>query len=137
MTKKAKDEVHTLLPTTDGFFFGSTDYDDWYFDGLTLVLNPTKSVKQPGRIHRFTIGAWFNEPFPDVSPHMFRGNDGVIIEETEKEVYLLHFSSREHEFGDTTFRDLEIELKLSGIEFACSDFGLWEKYRDLDVKNAD
>jgi hypothetical protein len=22
------------LPTTSGFFFGSTEYDDWYFDGL-------------------------------------------------------------------------------------------------------
>ena len=26
--------AHELLPTTDGFFFGSTQYDDWYFDGL-------------------------------------------------------------------------------------------------------
>lgn len=23
-----------LLPTEDGFFFGSTEYDDWYFDEL-------------------------------------------------------------------------------------------------------
>lgn len=23
-----------LLPTEDGFFFGSTEYDDWYFDDL-------------------------------------------------------------------------------------------------------
>ncbi len=26
--------AHELLPTADGFFFGSTQYDDWYFDGL-------------------------------------------------------------------------------------------------------
>ena len=29
--KKAKD----LLPTTSGFFFGGTDYDDWYFQETT------------------------------------------------------------------------------------------------------
>jgi hypothetical protein len=23
-----------LLPTTEGFFFGDTDYDDWYFEQL-------------------------------------------------------------------------------------------------------
>ena len=23
-----------VLPTEDGFFFGSTEYDDWYFDAL-------------------------------------------------------------------------------------------------------
>lgn len=23
-----------LLPTREGFFFGGTDYDEWYFDGL-------------------------------------------------------------------------------------------------------
>ena len=30
---KAKDEetAHAELPTQSGFFFGSTDYDDWYF----------------------------------------------------------------------------------------------------------
>ena len=24
-----------LLPTEDGFFFGGTEYDDWYFEDLT------------------------------------------------------------------------------------------------------
>lgn len=37
LTKKAKDEVHTLLPTTDGFFFGNTDYNDWYFEDVKNV----------------------------------------------------------------------------------------------------
>lgn len=33
---KAKDEetAHAELPTTNGFFFGSTDYDGWYFDDV-------------------------------------------------------------------------------------------------------
>lgn len=27
-----------LLPTTSGFFFGSTEYDDWYFQGLEYTV---------------------------------------------------------------------------------------------------
>ena len=32
-----------ILPTTDGFFFGSTEYDEWYFDNL----EHTKEVLEP------------------------------------------------------------------------------------------
>ena len=28
-----------LLPTSNGFFFGSTDYDKWYWEGLTYTAN--------------------------------------------------------------------------------------------------
>ena len=28
-----------LLPTADGFFFGSTDYDEWYTRGLTYTAD--------------------------------------------------------------------------------------------------
>jgi hypothetical protein len=28
-----------LLPTTSGFFFGSTDYDEWYFEDVKQVLD--------------------------------------------------------------------------------------------------
>lgn len=27
-------KAHDLLPTTEGFFFGGTQYDEWYFEGL-------------------------------------------------------------------------------------------------------
>jgi hypothetical protein len=27
-----------LLPTTDGFFFGGTDYDEWYLNGLDRTI---------------------------------------------------------------------------------------------------
>lgn len=27
-------EANDLLPTQSGFFFGSTEYDEWYFEGL-------------------------------------------------------------------------------------------------------
>ena len=28
------DEADKILPTTSGFFFGSTDYDEWYFENI-------------------------------------------------------------------------------------------------------
>ena len=28
-----------LLPTTSGFFFGSTDYDEWYYDSLQELVD--------------------------------------------------------------------------------------------------
>ena len=28
-----------LLPTSSGFFFGSTEYDEWYFDGLRHTID--------------------------------------------------------------------------------------------------
>lgn len=28
-----------LLPTSNGFFFGTTDYDKWYWEGLTYTAN--------------------------------------------------------------------------------------------------
>lgn len=42
-------QAEALLPTSDGFFFGSQDYDEWYFsdlqdtvDDLEKELNATK-----------------------------------------------------------------------------------------------
>ena len=41
-----KEKAKTALPTSEGFFFGGTDYDDYYFEGiketasrLTILLN--------------------------------------------------------------------------------------------------
>ena len=43
-----KNKAKSTLPTTNGFFFGGTDYDDYYFEGiketasrLTVLLNNT------------------------------------------------------------------------------------------------
>lgn len=33
------DLAPTLLPTQSGFFFGSTDYDDYYFEGLRSTVD--------------------------------------------------------------------------------------------------
>lgn len=47
--KDMKEKADELLPTSSGFFFGSTDIDDWYFDDikstvqqLTDILNNPK-----------------------------------------------------------------------------------------------
>lgn len=33
------DLADELLPTESGFFFGSTEYDDWYFENLARTVN--------------------------------------------------------------------------------------------------
>jgi hypothetical protein len=33
------DQAATLLPASSGFFFGSTDYDEWYFEDVEETLN--------------------------------------------------------------------------------------------------
>ena len=33
-----------LLPSTNGFFFGSTDYDEWYFSDLTNTVEIIESL---------------------------------------------------------------------------------------------
>ena len=31
-------QARALLPTTSGFFFGSTEYDDWYFEDIRATI---------------------------------------------------------------------------------------------------
>ena len=66
----AKEEAERLLPTQSGFFFGGTEYDDWYFSDLEytaraiqMALEHVKEVekgwsfeheKEPGWRVRFT-----------------------------------------------------------------------------------
>jgi len=33
-----KSKADTILPTGSGFFFGSTEYDEWYFHGLEKTV---------------------------------------------------------------------------------------------------
>ena len=65
-----KEEAERLLPTQSGFFFGGTEYDDWYFSDLEytaraiqMALEHVKEVekgwsfeheKEPGWRVRFT-----------------------------------------------------------------------------------
>lgn len=36
---KDRDKAEELLPTQDGFFFGPTEYDDYYFESLELTVH--------------------------------------------------------------------------------------------------
>lgn len=38
--------AHSLLPTQDGFFFGSTDYDDYYFSDVKDCLRQMKKYRK-------------------------------------------------------------------------------------------
>lgn len=33
-----------LLPTESGFFFGSTEYDEWYYENLVRTLNQLEDI---------------------------------------------------------------------------------------------
>lgn len=36
--------AHELLPTTDGFFFGSTDYDQWYLEDIESTIKQISAI---------------------------------------------------------------------------------------------
>jgi hypothetical protein len=38
------EEAEELLPSSSGFFFGSTDYDEWYFKDLKYTVNMLKKI---------------------------------------------------------------------------------------------
>lgn len=39
-----KDEVAALLPTCSGFFFGGTEYDEWYMESINNTINIIDNV---------------------------------------------------------------------------------------------
>ena len=41
-----KEQANTLLPTQAGFFFGSTDYNDWYYSDVKDCLRQMKSYRK-------------------------------------------------------------------------------------------
>ncbi len=41
---KDKSKAPEILPTVDGFFFGDTDYDEYYFDDLKYTAKGIKNV---------------------------------------------------------------------------------------------
>lgn len=38
------DLAEELMPTSDGFFFGGTDYDEWYFKDLENTIEQVEKV---------------------------------------------------------------------------------------------
>jgi len=43
------DVAHDILPTQEGFFFGSTDYDEWYYKDIAYTRDTlAKVLDEPG-----------------------------------------------------------------------------------------
>lgn len=47
--------VGELLPTTEGFFFGGTEYDEWYRQGL----EETVRILAPEKLQALTDAGWY------------------------------------------------------------------------------
>ena len=44
LKKKNEDFAKEVLPTTSGFLFGSTDYDDWYWHDVKDCLKQMRKL---------------------------------------------------------------------------------------------
>jgi hypothetical protein len=44
---KTDDLAKEMLPTASGFFFGSTDFDEWYYKGLEDTIEIIKHCLSP------------------------------------------------------------------------------------------
>jgi hypothetical protein len=51
------DKAEELLPTQSGFFFGSTDYDEWYFRDVQQVYDDASEVL--GTMHEGDTAAFW------------------------------------------------------------------------------
>jgi hypothetical protein len=46
------EKANELLPTANGFYFGSTDYDEWYFEDLKLTVDICRrAMVTPGTLY--------------------------------------------------------------------------------------
>ena len=44
MKNKDPEENERLLPTSAGFFFGSQEYDEWYYNGIETTIDKLTSI---------------------------------------------------------------------------------------------
>ena len=51
-------EPSEILPTQSGFFFGSTEYDDWYYDDLKNTVDIIDNALATGETD-FTYSVWW------------------------------------------------------------------------------
>ena len=47
-----------LLPTASGFFFGGTDYDEWYFDGIENTIEILEGVLSDTGADYYYSSSW-------------------------------------------------------------------------------
>lgn len=50
MVLEDRSRADELLPTTSGFFFGSTEYDEWYFNKLEDTIKDVTPILSDGDI---------------------------------------------------------------------------------------
>lgn len=59
MVLKDHDLAPALLPTQSGFFFGGTDYDEWYFDGLKRTRRILANILDGNADEEFIYTIWW------------------------------------------------------------------------------
>ncbi|MEA2037102.1 MAG: hypothetical protein U9O94_06310 [Nanoarchaeota archaeon] len=52
-------KAEELLPTEEGFFFGSTDYDEYYYDDLENTIEQLTALIENRTIQKFFYHAWW------------------------------------------------------------------------------
>ena len=48
----------SLLPSASGFFFGGTEYDEWYFDGIDNTIEILKEALEDERGDYYYSSSW-------------------------------------------------------------------------------
>jgi hypothetical protein len=48
----------SLLPSASGFFFGGTEYDEWYFNGIDNTIEILKEVLEDGNGEFYYSSSW-------------------------------------------------------------------------------
>lgn len=58
---KDPEKAHSLLHTGDGFFFGSTEYDEWYFEDVQKLHDVLVGIleEDPQLDHSYYYYAWY------------------------------------------------------------------------------
>jgi hypothetical protein len=55
---KHKDKAPELMPTTSGFFFGSTAYDEWYWEDMKKTQDTLERVLKNPRFQAKGLDGW-------------------------------------------------------------------------------
>ena len=50
-----KELAREILPTRSGFFFGDTEYDDWYFDDIRMTYVKLKEILRTTDFNKYEI----------------------------------------------------------------------------------
>ena len=50
--------AESLLPTASGFFFGGTEYDEWYFDGIENTIEILEGVLSDTTADYYYSSSW-------------------------------------------------------------------------------